>query len=158
MTTTDYRVALAAAVQEYESLGEQRREIDARLTQLAQTIGTLSRLLGIAPTVPLSITDAVRLAVRTGLPMTPLEIRERLLGIGVDLSSYSNDLAVIHTVLKRLNEAGEVRVIPRSNGKTAYLWEKPVRAVAIGPEIAEFIRGSGAKEPDPPARKSKKRR
>ena len=54
MTTTDYRVALAAAVQEYESLGEQRREIDARLTQLAQTIGTLSRLLGIAPTVPSS--------------------------------------------------------------------------------------------------------
>ena len=90
--------------------------------------------------------------------MTPMEIRERLLGIGVDLSSYSNDLAVIHTVLKRLNEAGEVRVIPRSNGKTAYLWEKPVRAVAIGPEIAEFIRGSGAKAPDPPARKSKKRR
>jgi hypothetical protein len=91
----------------------------------------------------LSITDAVRRALRTGLPMTPIEVRERLLAIGVDLSSYSNDLAVIHTVLKRLNEAGEVRVIPRPNGKTDYLWERPVRAAAIGPEIAEFIRGSG---------------
>src|SRR4051812_37130922 len=102
MTTQDYRAALEAAAKEYESLGAQRRDIDARLSQLAQTIGTLSRLLGLTPTVPLSITDAVRLAMRAGVPMTPLEVRERLLAIGVDLSSYANDLAVIHTVLKRL--------------------------------------------------------
>jgi hypothetical protein len=59
----------------------------------------------------------------------------------VDLSNYSNDLAVIHTVLKRLNEAGELRVIPKPNGRNAYLWATPPRAMAIGPEIAEFIRG-----------------
>ena len=141
MTTGDYRAALAAAVREYEALGEQRREIDGRLAQLAQTIGTLSRLIGLTPTVPMSITDAVRLAMRSGLPMAPLEVRERLVAIGVDLSIYSNDLAVIHTVLKRLNEAGELRLIPRPGGKNAYLWAKPPRAVALGPEIAEFIRG-----------------
>jgi hypothetical protein len=141
MTSEDYRSALAAAVKEYEALGEQRREIDERLAQLAQTIGTLSRLLGLTPTVPMSITDAVRLAMRTGVPMTPLEVRERLLSIGVDLSIYSNDLAVIHTVLKRLNEAGELRLIPKPNGKNAYLWAKPARVVALGPEIAELVRG-----------------
>ena len=73
--------------------------------------------------------------------MTPLEVRERLLAIGVDLSSYSNDLAVIHTVLRRLNESGELRVIPKPGGKNAYLWVKPPRAIALGPEIAEFVRG-----------------
>ena len=89
----------------------------------------------------MSITDAVRLAMRAGVPMTPLDVRERLLSIGVDLSAYSNDLAVIHTVVKRLNEAGELRVIPKPSGKNAYLWAKPPRAIALGPEIAEFIRG-----------------
>jgi hypothetical protein len=141
VTTTDYRAALAAAVKEYETLGEQRREIDARLSHLAQTIGTLSRLLGLTPTVPLSITEAVRLAMRSGAPMTPVDVRERLLSIGVDLSIYSNDLAVIHTVLKRLNEAGELRIVPGPGGKNQYLWAKPARAIALGPEIAEFIRG-----------------
>jgi len=141
MTSEDYRTALAAAVKEYEALGQQRREIDERLAQLAQTIGTLSRLLGLTPTVPTSITDAVRLAMRAGVPMTPLEVRERLLSIGVDLSTYANDLAVIHTVLKRLNEAGELRLIPKPNGKNAYLWAKPARVIALGPEIAEFVRG-----------------
>jgi hypothetical protein len=130
MTLEDYRSALAAAITEYETLGERRREIDNRLAQLAQTIGTLSRLLGLTPTVPMSITDAVRLAARSGVPMTPLEVRERLLAIGVDLSSYSNDLAVIHTVLRR-----------KPGGKHAYLWVKPPRAIALGPEIAEFMRG-----------------
>jgi len=144
MATEDYRSALASAIKEYESLGEQRRQIDARLSQLAQTIGTLSRLLGLTPTVPLSITDAVRLAMRAGVPMTPLNVRERLLAIGVDLSVYANELAVIHTVLKRLNEAGELRLIPKPKGKNAYLWSAPPRAMAIGPEVAEFIRGQSS--------------
>ena len=141
MTSEDYRSALAAAIREYEALGEQRREIDARLSQLAQTIGTLSRLLGLTPTAPMSITDAIRLATRSGVPMTPVDVRERLLSIGVDLSGYSNDLAVIHTVLKRLNESGELRVVPQPSGKTMYLWARPPRAVSLGPDIAEFIRG-----------------
>jgi hypothetical protein len=140
VTTADYRAALEAAAKEYEALGEQRRTIDERLTQLAQTIGTLSRLIGLTPTVPLSITDAVRLAIRAGVPMTPTEVRDRLLSIGVDLSSYSNELAVLHTVLKRLNEAGEIRIIPRANGKNAYLWAKPTKVIGLGPEIAEFLR------------------
>ena len=141
MTTDDYRRALDAAVREYEALGAQRREIDRRLTELAQTIGTLSKLIGLTPTVPLGLTDAVRLALRGGVPMSPREVRERLLAIGVDLSIYSSDLAVIHTVLKRLNEAGEIRLIPRANGKHQYLWAAPPTVLALGPEIAEFVRG-----------------
>ncbi len=141
MTSEDYRGALTSAIKEYESLGAQRREIDQRLAQLAQTIGTLSKLIGLTPTVPMGLTDACRLALRAGVPMTPMDLRERLLAIGVDLSIYSSDLAVIHTVLKRLNEAGEVRLVPRANGKHQYLWAAPPTVLALGPEIAEFIRG-----------------
>jgi hypothetical protein len=145
VTHADYRAALEAAAKEYEALGDERRKIDERLTQLAQTIGTLSRLIGLTPTVPLSITDAVRLAIRAGVPMTPPEVRDRLLSIGFDLSAYSNELAVIHTVLRRLNEAGEIRIIPKAGGKNAYLWAKPPKVIAIGPEIAEFLRGGHTK-------------
>lgn len=166
MTQDDYRTALSSAIKEYEDLGQQRRDIDTRLSQLAQTIGTLSKLLGLTPTVPLGLTDACRLALRSGLPMTPMEVRERLLSIGVDLSIYSNDLAVIHTVVKRLNEAGEVRLIARPSGKHAYLWQRPATAIALGPEIAEFIRGTsperafgligGVRTPTPRRKRTKK--
>ena len=141
-----YRTALTSAIKEYESLGEQRRDIDKRLAQLAQTIGTLSKLIGLTPTVPMGLTDAVRLALRAGVPMTPIDVRERLLAIGVDLSIYSSDLAVIHTVLKRLNEAGEIRLIPRPDKKHAYLWAAPPRVLSLGPEIAEFVRGLEPKQ------------
>jgi hypothetical protein len=158
VTAESYRSALDAAVEEYETLGERRREIDRRLAQLAQTIGTLSRLVGLVPTVPLGLTDACRLVLRGGLPMTPVEVRDRLLQIGVDLTVYVNDLSAIHTVLKRLNEAGEIRLIPRPAGKSAYLWEVPTSALAIGPEVAQFMRESGhLRAPSrPSARKRKK--
>ncbi|HEX5071490.1 MAG TPA: hypothetical protein VFV78_14845 [Vicinamibacterales bacterium] len=163
MTEQDYRGALDAAIKEYEALGARKRDVDARLAQLAQTIGTLSRLVGLVPTVPLGITDACRLVLRGGTPMTPVEVRDRLDAIGVDLSIYANDLSAIHTILKRLNEAGEIRIVPRASGKHAYLWQAPPTAIAIGPELAQHVREHGlgrglALLPGPRPRKPRKRR
>lgn len=150
---------MEAAIKEYESLGEQRREIDRRLSQLAQSIGSLSRLLGLVPTVPLGLTDGCRLVLRGGLPMTPIEVRDRLLEIGMDLSVYASDMSAVHTTLKRLNEAGEIRLVPRPNGKNAYLWQAPPTAVAISPEIAHHIRQSdGSRVGSEDASKSKGKR
>ena len=157
MSTESYRTALDAAIKEYEALGAQRREIDRRLSHLAQSIGTLSRLLGIVPTVPLGLTDACRLVLRSGLPMTPVEVRDRLLEVGVDLSVYTSDLSAIHTVLKRLNESGEIRLVPRPSGKNAYLWQAPPTAIAIGPEVAQYIRESGEFHTPGPRAKKRKR-
>jgi hypothetical protein len=149
MTADDYRTALASAITEYEDLGQRRREIDDRLAQLAQTIGTLTRLLGLTPTVPLGLTDACRLALRgAGLPMTPLEVRDRLLAIGFDLSVYTNELSAIHTILKRLNDAGEIRFVAKA-GKQAYIWNHPPITVTIGHETAEFLRHGGGTDHSP---------
>jgi hypothetical protein len=139
MPSEDYRAALAAAITEYEDLGRQRRAIDDRLAQLGQTIGTLTRLLGLTPTVPLGLTDACRMVMRGGQPMTPIEVRDRLLAIGVDVSKYANDLAAVHTILKRLNGSGELRFVPRAPGKHQYVWNRPVTAVALGPDIVRFM-------------------
>jgi len=77
----------------------------------------------------------------------------------VDLSIYSNELSAIHTVLQRLNEAGEIRLLPRAGGKSAYLWQVPSRVVAIGPEAAEVVRRGGQfhVSPPPASRRRKKR-
>jgi len=122
----EYRRALDAACREWETLSRQRVGIEARLAQLVETIGTLTQLCGLTPTVPWGLTDACRAILQNaGKPMTPIDVRNRLAAVGFDLSRYSNDLAAIHTVLKRLNQAGELRFIPRSPGKHAYQWSRP---------------------------------
>jgi len=142
MSGEDYRRALEAAVREYEALGEQRQQIDRRLAELAQTMSTLSRLCGIVPTVSVGLTDACRLVLRgAGLPMTPTEVRERLKSFGFDLARYTNDLAAVHTTLKRLADAGELRFIARpGTGEKAYVWDRPARAALLGPDIASVMR------------------
>jgi hypothetical protein len=163
MTTDDYRRALETAILEYEALGQQRQDLDKRLAEVAQTIGTLSRLCGLVPTVPIGLTDACRLVVRgAGVPVTPGDVRERLRAIGFDLSKYANDLAAIHTILKRLNESGELRFIPRGHqlAKHAYVWHRGPHVVALGPDIAAFMRDASLEreamraieEPRPPSR------
>jgi hypothetical protein len=133
MTTDEYRLALDAATREYEQLGQKRREIDQRLAQLAQTIGTLNRLCGFVSTVFWGLTDACRVVLKgADHPMTPMEVRDRLEAIGFDLSKYSSSLAAIHTVLKRLQEAGELSFVELASGKFAYEWLRaPTRALAI---------------------------
>lgn len=129
MGTSDYRRALDAAVREYEALGAQRRAIDERLAQLAQTIGTLNRLCGYVPTVPWGLTDACRLVLRNaGSAMTPTDVRDRLAAIGFDMSRYANGLAAIHTVLKRLRAAGDAEAVKRGDGRAAYAWRAPAAA------------------------------
>jgi len=147
----DYRRALEAAVREYEALGEQRQQIDRRLAELAQTMSTLSRLCGIVPTVSVGLTDACRLVLRgAGLAMSPTEVRERLKSFGFDLTRYTNDLAAVHTTLKRLNDAGELRFVARpGTGEKAYVWDRPARAALLGPDIASVMREMDEKRKAP---------
>jgi hypothetical protein len=136
----DYRRALAAAAKEYEQLGAERQRIDRRLGELAHTISTLSRLCGITSTVVWGLSDACRTVVRNaGVPLTVPEIHDRLGQIGVDLSTYSNSLAVVHTTVRRLHEASELRMVA-GLGKTAYIWNSPPRAASLGPDAAQAVR------------------
>ena len=158
MTQEEYRAALAAAIAEYEQLGAERRRIDDRLAQLSQTIGTLNKLLGYQPSVPLGLTDAIRIVMRSGVPMTPVEIRDRLNAIGFDVSKYVNDLAAVHTILKRLNDNGELRFIPREAGKHQYTLNRAAVPIVLSKDIvkamyentAEREAAQASEEPGPP--------
>lgn len=123
MTIDDYRRAFETAKKEFEGLGEERRVIDRRLTHLAQTMASLSRLCGYVPTVSWGLTDGCRMVLMaSGRPMTPTEVRDALGACGFDMSKYANDLAAVHTVLKRLNEGGELRFVVLDSGKHAYVY------------------------------------
>jgi hypothetical protein len=156
MAPEDYRKALDAAIREYEQLGAQRREIDERLAQLAQTIGTLNRLCGFVSNVPWGLTDACRVVLKNaGQAMSPTEVRDRLEAIGVDLSKYTNSLAAVHTVLKRLNQSQEVLFVERPSGKFACEWRPSVRPVLFSESaLAAHLTSHAAPEP---RRKRKKK-
>lgn len=107
-----YRAALDAAVREYEDALAERARLEKRLGELQQTIGSLCRLCGLEPTVPFGLTDACRLILRSAnRPMTAIDVRDRLATMGFDLSRYANAMATIHTVLRRLREAGEADAV-----------------------------------------------
>jgi len=124
MSTEEYKAALEAASREYEALAKQKAELDERIAKLAQTIGSLTRLCGYTPNVSFGLTDGCRMALRAaGHPLTATEVRQQLELFGFDMSKYANDLAPIHTVLKRLAESGQAEFMPRAWGRPAYGWK-----------------------------------
>jgi len=89
------------------------------------------------------ITEAARVILEENFfPLTAGEIKEKIETRKLNLARYSNPSAVIHTILKRLVQGGEVRIVPRAKGKKAYQWISPAdRALA---ELQE----SGLRERD----------
>ena len=131
MTHETYRKALEEAIHEYERLAKQRAEIDERIAHLVQTIGTLSRLCNFIPTLQLGLTDACRMVLKSaGHPLAAAEVRLQLEAAGMDFSRYSNPLASIHTVHKRLCRSGEAKFVAHAHERPAYAWQRPVRIVA----------------------------
>jgi hypothetical protein len=132
----DYKRALDAAVREYEGVSAEHAALEIRLGQLKQSIATLTKLCGYEPTVQLGLTDACRMVLRNAdRALTALEVRDRLISIGLDLDRYSNALASIHTVLKRMHEAGELTERDRAedtHAKTAYSYGGNVFASQVG--------------------------
>jgi hypothetical protein len=137
-----YSNALKAARSELFDLTEQRRVLDERITQLRRAILGLIPLAqseveeeGTADTSfkalenelnremgSLGITDACREALKiAGEPLTPIQVRDRILDINPDLAKQSNLMASVHTVLKRL-EPKEATALTDKEGNLFYKW------------------------------------
>jgi len=133
---TDYRRALESAIKEFERLKAQNEAVETRLAQLRQIISTLGTLcdLPAAPVAPpeLGLTDAVRSVLRASVAgLTPVEVRDRLGSFGIDLAVYSNPLASIHIVLKRLTTGGELWSYRAPGGKQTYVWKRAAVPYAV---------------------------
>ena len=132
MGTAHYKKALAAAIEDYDRLKAEREAIEMRLAQLRQTIGALGPLCELPRHDPLGLTDACRSVLRAKYGgLTPVEVKAGLQTMGLDLAAYSNPLASIHSVLKRLARSGEVIHLRDRRKKTVYAWKHPVLPVAV---------------------------
>jgi hypothetical protein len=95
-------------------LERQLEGLESQIAVLERTVNFLAPLVGEQPqpAIPpegVGMTDSVREILRKSPePMTASEIRDSLERLGFDMKSYSNPLATIHTVLRRLTEADEV--------------------------------------------------
>ncbi len=125
------KATLQAAHRDLEALLARRDEIDKEIARLWQSVVALSRSCGGDPVAAIGldlsdqmgITDSCRVVLKAAeKELTPVEVREQLTKIGLDLGKYSNALACIHVILKRLVEGGEAEKLSTRNGETTYRW------------------------------------
>ena len=71
----------------------------------------------------LGLTEAIRAVCLTGSSvwLGATEVKEQLDGRAFNWSSYTQPMSAIHTVLKRLHEAGQLDS-KAENGRTVYKW------------------------------------
>ena len=126
--------------QDSKALQDRLSEIDAQLVQLDQTITSVSPLAhdGIDPHLAAlmhgiftnldldetSLANSCRevLQAATGTWMTPVGVKNALIRAGYDEGKHSNLGASVHSVLKRLEQAGEVIRSTDSYQNAVYKW------------------------------------
>lgn len=141
MTNEEYRKQLELARAELESLAEQRDEIERRMSHLKQLIVALAPLtqaedrseFGIDLTrvnidfTAIGITDACREILKSaGQPLSPVEVKARLIQMKPEFANQKNLMASVHTVLKRLVPS-EARSFITKDGETVYRWRHVYR-------------------------------
>ncbi len=146
--TNPFEVALTEARKSLEESYQERSAIEKRIVKLKQTIDGLAALCEPEPNEDLvevqgahlpdgyntSLTDAIRkIFSETTQPMLmPVEVRDALLAMGVNLAKYKQPLVPIHNTLKRLEAQGELVPFRDDAGDLrGYRWVSPLaRAVA----------------------------
>lgn len=130
-------------------LKRKRNDLDRSIIDLENSITTLRRVYvdegRPVPTIAqlfqpadVGITDAVRGAFRLNADrrLTALQVRDVVASHGFDLSKYSNSMATIHQVIKRLLEGQELQFFGNGNEKTAYQWiGKTASATSLPPQV-----------------------
>lgn len=134
MSTENYKPALDRLKQDLRDSKIRRLEHlrgvdeeEERIAHLRQTVAALSKLCGEAfdeDDDEFGLTDAIRMALKAhGGHLTPQQVKSQIEKLGFKTDKYSNALASIHTVLKRLVIKGELDDNGTSgDGKTAYRW------------------------------------
>jgi hypothetical protein len=123
---------LAKAQRELRNLSEQREVLDRRIKGLVTVIDGLkmmaneeaiSELIPVIPAIErMGITDAVRYYLQDFScgPVFPTEIRDAMIVSG-RTETPQDLLLAVHSVLSRMEKAGEIEPVER-DGKKAYLW------------------------------------
>jgi len=137
MTTRNYNRMLYESKQDLARHLIKRQKLDRKIARLQTVVSDLQNLCAelnqknfeksvervIKADLKVGITESTRVILQENFfPLTASELKEKIEARKLQIARYANPLAVIHTVLKRLVQGGEVRVIPHAEGKKAYQW------------------------------------
>lgn len=137
------RRALAAVERELASLERRRADLDRAIARLRRVAAWLRRRSERPAAVP-SLTDGCRAVLRMSHPggVTPRDVKRSLALAGLDWDRYSNPMAAIHTVLKRLVQQQQAIATVSADGRRRYALPR-AHAIAISSgdaRDAEFLR------------------
>lgn len=103
-----------------------REALEIELGRLRATVFSLSQITGddFVEQEVLGLTDAVRLTFKLapGRWMTAQDVRTNIAALGFDLRGYSNILASIHTITKRLRARHEISSSRAADGTNVHRW------------------------------------
>lgn len=130
----DALTAEDAAIDEtMQLLAAKRERIKAALAPLRTLLEPLE------PEFDGGLAEACRQVLKkSSKPMSPLEVRDGLKTLGYDLNKHKNEMASIHSVLKRMAESKESKDVKKHDLKdgTRYSWAgEPDRVPATPPRI-----------------------
>ena len=140
MANIDYHRTLYKAQQDLARLLVKRQQLDQKIARRHAVVTNLQNLCAemnqktfdqrvdrvIKKDLKTGITQSARVILEeTFFPMTPSELLRSIEARKYNLTRYANPLAVIHTVLKRLLQSGEVREVLQPDDKKAYQWVTP---------------------------------
>src|SRR5579863_10068753 len=137
MAKIDYHRTLYEAKQDLAHHLVKRQKLDQKIARLHAVVTNLQNLCAetdqtnfekrvdrvIKKDLKVGITQSARVILQeTFFPMTPGDLLKSIEARKYNLDRYANPLAVIHTLLKRLVQSGEVRMVLLAGGKKAYQW------------------------------------
>jgi len=137
MAKIDYQRTLYEAKQDLAHHLVKRQKLDQKIARLHAVVTNLQSLCAdmnkqnfekqidrvIKKDLKVGITQSARVILQeTFFPMTPSDLLKSVEARKYNLARYVNPLAVIHTLLKRLVQSGEVKMVPLAYGKKAYQW------------------------------------
>jgi len=137
MTKIDYHRTLYETKQDPARHLVKRQKLDQKIARLHAVVTNLQNLCAetdqksferrvdrvIKKDLKAGITQSARVILQeTFFPMTPSDLLKGIEARKYNVARYVNPLAVVHTVLKRLVQSGEVREVLRADGKKTYQW------------------------------------
>ena len=137
MKARDYHRMLYEAKQDLARYLVKRQKLDQEIARRQAVVSKLQDLCAeedqrqfkkavdrvIKADLKVGITEAVRVILQDNFfPMTAVDLKKQIEARKLNIQRYANPLAVIHTVLKRLIQSGDVKVVAPINGLKAYQW------------------------------------
>src|SRR5438045_3861677 len=137
-----HKKSLSAALQEISNLIKERDQLESHVERLNKQIGDLTQavealgplcdvdvkkeypdLFWDAVEPEIGLTDAVRkiMSTRPIEGYSAVALRDKLTESGFDMDKYTNPMANIHTILKRLVRSSAVNTLD-DEGRTYYIW------------------------------------